>query len=185
MILWGTSLPPCWSAIFPNKVTIPFLKISSLCPMTSNVRLHSEHIHETSAEVLFILDKTKDITLITDICGLKEDSQMANRHMKRCSALLTSRERPLTLQWGATSYQSEWPSLDSWRITDAGEGCGEEGNPLTLLGEHKLVQPLWQKIWTFLKKSKNRVSIWSNNFSPEHISGIKLDLEKIHAPLCS
>ena len=35
------------------------------------------------------------------------------------------------------------------------------------------------------KKSKNRVSIWSNNSSPEHISGKKLYLEKIHAPLCS
>ena len=33
------------------------------------------------------------------------------------------------------------------------------GNPLTLLGECKLVQLLWKTAWKFLKKSKNRVSI--------------------------
>ena len=44
----------CWLS---NKVTIPFLKTSSLCPLTNNVRLDSEHIHETLAEVSFILDK--------------------------------------------------------------------------------------------------------------------------------
>ena len=54
-ILWGMNSPACWCAGFPNKVTIAFLKISSLCPMTSNVRLNSEHIHETSAEVLLFL----------------------------------------------------------------------------------------------------------------------------------
>ena len=33
-------------------------------------------------------------------------------------------------------------------------GCGEEGNPLTLLVEWKLVQPLWKTLWKFLKKPK-------------------------------
>ena len=33
-------------------------------------------------------------------------------------------------------------------------GCGEEGKPLTLLGEHKLVQSPWKTVWKFLKKTK-------------------------------
>ena len=47
---------------------------------------------------------------------------MANRHMKRCSALLLVEKGKSTLQGGTTSYRSEWPSLDSWRKIDAGEG---------------------------------------------------------------
>ena len=74
-----------WSAGFPNKVTIPFLKTSSLCPLKSKVRLDSEHIHETLAEVLLILDEIHNVTLTIDICGLKEDTQMASRHMNLLS----------------------------------------------------------------------------------------------------
>ena len=85
MILWGTSSPSRWSAGFPNKVTIPFLKTSSLCPLKSKVRLDSEHIHETLAEVLLILDEIHNVTLTIDICGLKEDTQMASRHMNLLS----------------------------------------------------------------------------------------------------
>ena len=36
--------------------------------------------------------------------------------------------------------------------------CGEKG-ALLLLWECKLAQPLWQTIWKFLKRTKNRVSI--------------------------
>ena len=67
------------------KITTPLLKTSSLCPLTSNMRLDSEHIHETLAEVLLILDEIHNVTLTIDICGLKEDTQMASRHMNLLS----------------------------------------------------------------------------------------------------
>ena len=49
------------------------------------MRLDSEHIHETLAEVLLILDEIHNVTLTIDICGLKEDTQMASRHMNLLS----------------------------------------------------------------------------------------------------
>ena len=98
---------------------------------------------------------------------------MVNRHMKRCSALLISRERQINtarryhlipIRMGIIRHLM---NNRSWR------GCEEEGNPVTLLGAHKLVHPLWKTVRQFLKISKNRVSIQSNNSSPEHISGKK------------
>ena len=48
---------------------------------------------------------------------------------------------------------------------------GEKGTLLHCWWECKLVQPLWRTVWRFLKKLKNRATIWSSNPTPEHISG--------------
>ena len=95
---------------------------------------------------------------------------MANRHMKRCSALLISRERQIDTARRHHLIAIRMAIIRQLMNNRCWSGCGEEGNPLTLLGEWKLVRPLRKTVWKFLKKSKNRVSIWSNNSSPEHTS---------------
>ena len=83
----------------------------------------------------------------------KEDIQMANKHMKRCSTLLIIREMqikttmrlsPHTGQNG--HHQKVYKQFKCW------EECGEKGALLYCLWECKLIQPLWKMIWRLLKK---------------------------------
>ena len=74
----------------------------------------------------------------------KEDTQMDNKHMKRCSTLLIIRE----IQIKTTMHQSEWPSSKSLQTINA----GEKGTLLHCWWECKLIQPLWKMVWRLLKK---------------------------------
>ena len=113
----------------------------------------------------------------------KEDIQIANKHMKRCSTSFIIREMQIktTVRYHLMSLRMTIIKVYKQQML---ERCGENGTLLYCWWECNLVQPLWRTVWRFLKKLGIELPYNPASHCWAYILR-KPELKEMHVPQCS
>jgi hypothetical protein len=81
-----------------------------------------------------------------------EEYRIAEKHLKKCSTSLVIREIQIKTTLGFHLTPVRMAKIKNADDSRCWQGCGERGIFLHCWWDCKLVQPLWESVWWFLRK---------------------------------